>query len=108
MQWIWRSSVAQQKVMGWREFPPYVFHMWEEAFVEASTFASHSSRIIPEIAFEKQSLVKTGRGHRKVGFLKPGTIVWTSMETHPVRLSSLHCHRVLVTSNWVAFRPFTS
>lgn len=81
--WIWRSSLTQQVVMGWPEYTKETQNLWARAFDDARVYAESNYRVFPEMVIQKQTL-QQGRVYRKVGFLKPGTIVWTTLETHPI------------------------
>lgn len=70
--------------MDWPTFSQQTLDLWGKAFEAAEEWASQSSRIIPLMIKETHGLAKPNRRSRQVGFLKPGTIVWTSVENYPV------------------------
>lgn len=89
MEWIWRSSMTRQKCKKWPQFTQNVYNLWAKAFDDARAYALTNGHVLPEMVVNKQPL-KQGRSYRKVGFLKPGTIVWAILNTHPVCLHWLN------------------
>jgi hypothetical protein len=85
--WIWRSSLTRQESMGWPRFGADVRDSWKAAFREAEKYAAVKPRIKPTVAKERRGLSLRGSHARKVGFLEPGTVVWTALEDCPVRLA---------------------
>jgi hypothetical protein len=80
--WIWRSSLEERKEKKWENFSAELRQQWAAAFDAADAYAAMSSRLTPE-AVRFGGCQRGGAGSRQVGFLKPGTVVWTALTNSP-------------------------
>jgi hypothetical protein len=80
--WIWRSSLEEKTEKKWENFSPELRRQWATAFDEADMFADVSPRLTPS-AVRFPDCMRGAPTARKVGYLQPGTVVWTCLTNSP-------------------------